>query len=56
MESAYVADFVLAYATEMSLEPKNGAEAYYGNEVRDTFHIHFFLMQRLFTKLTTTIS
>lgn len=39
MESAYVDDFVLAYATEMSLEPKNGAEAYYGNEVPNIFPV-----------------
>lgn len=39
MESAYVDDFVLAYATEMSLEPKNGAEAYYGNEVHNIFPV-----------------
>lgn len=33
METAYAADFILAYELEMYLGPKNGAEAYYANEV-----------------------
>lgn len=33
METAYAVDFILAYELEMYLGAKNGAKAYYANEV-----------------------
>lgn len=33
METAYAVDFILAYELEMYLGHKNGAKAYYANEV-----------------------
>ena len=51
METAYAADFILAYELEMYLGPKNGAEAYYANEVYITssckkmIHIDLYLCE-----------
>ena len=49
METAYAADFILAYELEMHLGPKNGAEAYYANEVYITSRckkmIHIYLCE-----------